>query len=188
MMRAAWEGTPVRLENNQSMRIRSAIIATLMLGLVLAIQAPPVLAVPPLPSGFYGTVKLNGANAPVGALVSATIAGVPYAYATVQMYQGDTVYSLDIPGDDPATRGVIEGGVPGDTVVFLVNGSPARETAPWQSGTNVGHNLNLTSSHTAYLALIARAQNSRFVSGPGEMKTVTDRVHTRQSHPRTKHP
>ena len=139
------------------MKTRRTIIAMLMLVLVLATNSSPVLALPPLPSGFYGTVKINGKNVPDGTLVSATISGVQYAYTNSQTYQGNSVYSVDVPGDDPSTPGVLEGGVPGDTIVFLVNGAPANETAPWQSGKNIRNNLSLTLGHTIYLPLISRS-------------------------------
>jgi hypothetical protein len=95
------------------------VIITLLLTI-----APAVLALPPLPSSFYGTVKVDGANVPLGTIVSAWINGVWYA--------------------DPATPGTIEGGVEGDTVVFHIGGLEADETGTWHSGTNV--QLNLTAS------------------------------------------
>lgn len=121
---------------------RTMITLLITLGILL-ISVSPVLAVPPLPSSFYGTVKINTENVPGDALVTATINRVQYVYTTVQIYQGHTVYSLDIPGDDPSTTGVTEGGVTGDTIVFLINGVPGNETAVWQTGTNVIRNLTI---------------------------------------------
>jgi hypothetical protein len=57
------------------------------------------------------------------------------------MHEGNSVYSIAVPGDDPDTLQV-EGGVLGDTIVFQVDGANASETGTWQSGTNV--ELNLT--------------------------------------------
>jgi hypothetical protein len=123
------------------MRIqRRFIVLVLTVGLLLA-SALTVLAVPPLPSSFYGTVKVDGANVPVGTTVSAWINGVKYAETTVLLYEGDTVYSLDVPGDDPETPNV-EGGISGDAVIFHIDDQGADQTASWQSGTNV--NLDLT--------------------------------------------
>jgi hypothetical protein len=104
----------------------------------LAVGTPP-----PLPSSFYGTVKSNGANIPIGIQVSARINDVPYAISHYTLYQGDTVYSLDVPGDDPGTPGVIEGGIAGDTVVFFVGSKQADQTATWQTGTNIYLNLTV---------------------------------------------
>ena len=56
-------------------------------------------------------------------------------------YQGDTVYSLDVPGDNPDSPGTIEGGVEGDTIVFYIGTTQATKTATWHSGTNVSLNL-----------------------------------------------
>ena len=125
------------------MKARHKMIAIgLGIVLVLIASAPVTLAVPPLPSSFYGTVKVDGANVPLGTMVSAWIDGVKYAETTVSTeFAGDTVYSLDVPGDDPATPGIIEGGVPGDTIVFQIGSLAAGQTAPWQGGINVEFNL-----------------------------------------------
>jgi hypothetical protein len=95
------------------------IFNALFLSMVLLIgNFSTVFAAPPMPSSFYGTVKLDGANVPDGTVVSARINGVTYASMTAITYLGDTVYYFDVPGDDPDTSGVIEGGVAGNTVVF----------------------------------------------------------------------
>ena len=121
---------------------RGFIVLVLTVGLLLA-SALTALAVPPLPSSFYGTVKAGGSNVPIGTTVSAWINGVKYNETTVLMHAGDTVYSLDVPGDDSGTPDK-EGGVPGDTVVFRVGTQVADQTAPWQSGNNVELNLTVT--------------------------------------------
>jgi hypothetical protein len=123
---------------------RGFIVLVLTVGLLLA-SAWTALAVPPLPSSFYGTVKASGANVPAGTTVSAWINGVKYSETTVLMYAGDTVYSLDVPGDEPETPGK-EGGVTGDTVVFRVGTQVTDQTAPWQSGSNVELNLTITNA------------------------------------------
>jgi hypothetical protein len=129
------------------------VVITLLLTI-----APAVLAVPPLPSSFYGTVKVDGANVPLGTIVSAWINGVQYAEATVSLYAGDTIYGLNVPGDDPATPGTIEGGVEGDTVVFHTGGLEADETGTWHSGTNV--QLNLTASTPTQQTIIVEKQTN----------------------------
>jgi hypothetical protein len=121
-------------------RLFSAILIAISM---LSVNKITALAVPPLPSSFYGTVKVNGSNVSVGTIVSAWINGVQYAYTESLLYQGDSVYALDIPGDDPATI-AIEGGAPGDTVEFRVNGRTTQQNAAWQTGTNIMLNLSLT--------------------------------------------
>ncbi len=98
------------------------------------------MALPPLPSSFYGKIKVGGWNVAVGTQVTAVINGVQYAYANSVLYNGETVYTLDVAGDDPATP-AIEGGVTGDTIIFYFDGKPAQETALWQSGINVRFDL-----------------------------------------------
>jgi hypothetical protein len=98
-------------------------------------------AFPPLPSSFYGTVKQDGENIPDGTLVEALIDGIVMATFLSETYQGNSVYSLDIPGDD-ATTAKIEGGTSGEMIQFRVGGVLADQTAVWASGVN--QNLDLT--------------------------------------------
>jgi hypothetical protein len=109
----------------------------------------PALAVPQLPSSFYGTVKVNNANVTDGTSVEAIISGQVYAEAVTQSYQGDSVYTLDVRGDDSDTSAQ-DGGRAGDTIQFRIGGVLADQTATWHSGTNV--NLNLTAAASAPVA------------------------------------
>jgi len=139
------------------------LAATLFVILALAVSSvTPALALPPLPSGFYGTVKLNGNNVPIGIQVRATINGIAYADALTITFSGDSVYNLVVPGDDPATVGIIEGGVQGDTIIFTVDGNISTPTGTWLTGSNGP--LNLTLSPTA-VTLVA-------FSGTPQINTV----------------
>jgi hypothetical protein len=136
------------------------LICILALTLILAVvSAQPALAFPPLPSSFFGTVKINGANVPLGTVISAKINGVQYGSTTVLLYQGITVYSLDVLGEDTDVPG-IQGGSEGDTIVFFIGSIQANQTGIWHSGTNI--NLNLTGSGVVptyfftFLALVRR--------------------------------
>ena len=97
-------------------RGRGIFIAILALTLTFSLVAG-VEAVPPLPSSFYGTVKLDGANVPDGTVVSAWIRGVKYTETQTLTYLGDSVYAVRVPGDDLETPEV-EGGVEGDTIIL----------------------------------------------------------------------
>ncbi len=128
------------LTNKKLRLLCSTIIAT---GLLVA-NVSTAFAIPPLPSSFYGTVKVNGANAAPGAQISAWINGVKFAETTVLIYEGNTVYSLDVPGDDPSTIDVTEGGVAGDRIEFHIDGQVADQASQWAGGTNVENNLAVT--------------------------------------------
>ena len=82
------------------MRRLACIIALLGIGPLSLLITRPVLAFPSLPSSFYGTVKVNDANVPDGTLVQALINGKMIIENQTQTYQGDLLYSLDIPGHD----------------------------------------------------------------------------------------
>jgi hypothetical protein len=122
------------------------IISMLGVGLVGLLATRSVLASPPLPSSFYGTVKVNGTNVPDGTLIKALINGQAYAEKQTQTIQGDSMYVLNISGDDPETT-VVEGGRDGDTIVFSIGGTQAAQTGLWKSGTNI--KVSLTASTTS---------------------------------------
>ncbi len=84
-------------------RISSLSLIVLVVSLFVA---TPVLAIPPLPSSFYGSVKVNNANVPDGTVIQALIGGQVYAEGYTQTYQGNSVYALDVRGDDSGTTTV----------------------------------------------------------------------------------
>jgi hypothetical protein len=118
-----------------------------LLILCSAIFACPssALAVPALPSSFYGKVKMNNANVLDGTVVEAFIGDRMVAQGYSQTYQGDSFYALDVPGDNPDTM-VIDGGREGETITFKLGGVLADEAGTWHSGTSVSLNLNVTSA------------------------------------------
>jgi hypothetical protein len=131
------------------MHFRRLLSALILLPLAGLLTARPALAFPPLPSSFYGTVKVNGQNVPDGTLVRALIDGQVYAESRTQTYQGNSVYGVDVKGDDTDTP-ARDGGVADAVVTFEVGGVKADQTGAWRSGTNV--ELNLTASTSVALA------------------------------------
>lgn len=129
------------------------IAALVILGLLVS-NITLARALPPLPSSYYGTVKINGANVPADTIVSAWINGGKFAYSAVTLISGQTVYSLDVPGDDPFTTDVVEGGVEGDIIVFHIGNLVANQTATWHIGTNVSRNISVT---TCYLLTLSHS-------------------------------
>ena len=122
---------------------------------LIAVQ--PVLGQPPLPSSFYGRVDFDGTDLSPGAAVCAWINGIKFAETTVLLYEGHSVYAINIPGDDPESAGV-EGGVEGDIITFRVLGYPSPDTAVWHSATNVEHDIAAFSAPLSglYLPLILK--------------------------------
>ena len=106
---------------------------------------------------------------PDGTLVRALINGRAYAQARAQTYQGDSVYSLDVAGDDSSTADTVEGGREGDTIQFEVAGAFANQTGTWHGGTNV--RLNMTVSAAA--APTALAPTSAPAAVPTRQPTTT---------------
>jgi hypothetical protein len=136
-------------------RLLNAFILTI--GMIL-FTVQPVLAFPPMPSSFWGTVKFDGANVAAGTVVSAKINGIQFASTIINL--GDIYYSLDIPGDDPDTPGTIEGGVQGDTIVFYIGTIKATQTGTWKGGSIVSLDLTGYSleplQFTIFLPLVIR--------------------------------
>jgi len=124
------------------------ISVLLMVCLASLLDVVPVLAIPSLPSSFYGIVKVNNANVADGTLIQALIDGQAFAAGRTQTYQGDSVYALDVPSDDTDTI-IQDGGRDGDTIQFQIGGVVADQTGTWRSGTNV--NLGLSASSAATL-------------------------------------
>jgi len=135
----------------------------------LASHATPATVPPPMPASFYGTVTQNGDDAVAGTQVSAWINSVRYATTNAFTYDGHTMYALDVPADDPASPEV-DGGRPGDTIVFHIGGLLANQTALWRGGTNTS--LNLTALRwRIFLPLLAKIRfipNSMLCSCMGE--------------------
>lgn len=135
-------------------RKRSKFGLAFAIFLALSVILPVAADQPPrLPSAFYGTVTDNGQNVPNGTPVSAWINGVKYAETTTFMTtinsQQVSVYTLTVPGDDPSTPDVIEGGNEGDTIVFRVNGYLTHQTGVWHEGTDVELNLTVNYAPSA---------------------------------------
>ncbi len=129
------------------MKIKNIFTALFLVIALVFSNVSTALAMPPVPSSFNGTIKLDGADVPAGTVISARINGVEYASMEAILYAGDSVYFFDVPGEDPDIAGV-QGGVPGDTVVFYIGSYVADQTALWQSGTSIELNLTGTSFRT----------------------------------------
>lgn len=124
------------------LRIFSSSLMLLLLSLFIA---TPVLAIPTLPSSFWGTVKINDANVPDGTSIKALVGEQVFGEGYTQTHQGESFYSLDVRGDDAGTP-TLDGAVEGDTIQFKVGSISADQTAIWHAGTNVNLNLSINSS------------------------------------------
>ena len=110
------------------------LIAFMILGTIGAVNANA----PVLPSSFYGEIEINDNPPSEGDSVKAYVSGVSGAAASADIRSESSalVYSLNVPGDDPETASVKEGGVSGDTVTFKI-GSRVVATGSWSGGSNV---------------------------------------------------
>jgi hypothetical protein len=88
---------------------------------------------PVIPGTYNGTVTVNGAPAPDGTTITASIGGVAWATDTTSGGR----YVFDVPATLPTTEPCFSGG----DVTFTCDGAAAAETATWNSGL---HDLNLT--------------------------------------------
>ena len=115
----------------------------------------PGMTQPPIPSGFYGTIKINNEDAPVGTIITPTIGGTSYPASDTVKTAG-TYGLLLVNGDDPSTEAT-EGGKQGDEIVFqaFVNGQiyVLSPTGTWKSGENQALDLAATESIPVELAL-----------------------------------
>ena len=137
------------------MKLRRLILTFILGSALLFWNSSPVDAVPPLPSSFWGTVTVNGASVPADVPISAWINGVQYAVTNTLIVGGDSVYSLSIPGDDPTTTGIIEGGTEGQTIIFKIDQFSASQTGTWHVASNTRLDLTAT-GYWIFLPLIGR--------------------------------
>ncbi len=124
---------------NGILTIRTAVLLILIAACLF--RPVGVQAFPPLPSSFYGTVKIDGNNVPDGTRVQALIDGHPIVSSLTKTYQGTSVYSLDVLGDDLSSQ-VVEGGQDASLIRFQIGDVMADQSGAWRSGTNV--KLDLT--------------------------------------------
>jgi PKD repeat protein len=112
----------------------SKALIGLISGMLLALTSTAVVfAVPLLPLSIYGTLTIDNADSSVGTPVTAWLNDSQVAQTTTTTAGGATVFTLDIPADDPDTP-EIDGGVEGQVITFRVGDLPAAETAIWHSG------------------------------------------------------
>lgn len=117
-------------------------LLVLLASLIILLNIPIGVSQPPTgpPCNFAGYV--NDGNAPVGVKITAEIDGKVYAESKTFYYEGDeqykagTVYSIDVPADNPLTDEK-EGGVDGDIVKFRVDGTLCNEYGIWKQGESI---------------------------------------------------
>ncbi|MBI4188371.1 MAG: hypothetical protein HY529_04090 [Chloroflexi bacterium] len=129
------------------------ILAALVALSMLFSMPVAVNAVPSLPHGFYGTVKINNADAPVGTTIEARVPGVvndiTNPYVTIEIGKYGSANPL---ANKP--RLVVQGDIAeGAIIEFFVNGVKASETAAWHSSQTTA--LNLTTGTSPAITPIA---------------------------------
>jgi len=150
-------------------KLAGGLCPLLALCLIVALAVPAVADVPPsLPRdhSFWGSVTIGETPAEPGTVVTATIAGVDDEWtSTVVDIEGyDGYYGLndppdypdnllEVPADDPATPGIKEGGVEGDTVEFRVLGELAGE-APFVPDGTTRLDLQVTITYTLTVNIV----------------------------------
>lgn len=124
---------------NKPLLMKRLIFALALLLALQSLGASRAIAQPALPSSFYGTVKYEGQNVPVGTPITAYIENVRYAITYARLEGLDTVFQINIGADNPDT--LIEEtaeAVEGKLIEFRVNNNVIDDINPiWHTGTNV---------------------------------------------------
>jgi len=99
------------------------------------------------PCRFYGTVQVDGAYVPDGTLITASIAGAVLTWTTTTTSSSpESVYVLDVPGDDTLTLDK-DGGIEDDVVSFTIRHGTtdlAAGSGVWHKGIPQEVNLQAT--------------------------------------------
>jgi hypothetical protein len=125
-------------------KIRSLFFLIIFLCLGNLFLYSPSQAYPVLPSSFYGTIRVDGSNVEPGTSIKALFENQVFAEGVTLIYEGASVYTINVPGDDNDTQ-EIDGGREGEQIFFEVGGLVADQTGTWHSATNVELNLTVTS-------------------------------------------
>ncbi|MBN1186116.1 MAG: T9SS type A sorting domain-containing protein, partial [Bacteroidales bacterium] len=137
---------------------------------ILCLAGNLVKAQPPQPSGYYGTITIDGIAATVGTEISAWINGVNYPTNFIVNTTGQ--YGImSVNSDDPSTSQK-DGGQDGEKVDFKIkiNGNyyNASPSSIWESGIN--HQVDLianTVSNTGTIQVITNVEQATFtITGP----------------------
>lgn len=110
-----------------------------------------------MPSSFYGNIQVDGANVGPGTSIKALIGNLVFAEARTLIYEGSSVFTINVPGDDIDTPEV-DGGREGEEIFFEIGGLVADQTGTWHSGTNVGLNLTVSSQEQVSETVILDTQ------------------------------
>lgn len=137
--------------------------AIILAAAVLWLGAGPVHAIPPMPCTFWGTVTIDGEEAPAGTGVSVWSGGTKWAERVVMAVDTETgtqlLYSVDVPGDDPETEPV-DGPPAGGSLQFRVHTARGVVIAPqvgvWQEGTATRLDLTVALPSQIHLPLLMR--------------------------------
>jgi hypothetical protein len=138
------------------------ILATLICSILIigyfrggeaAIQSPS--APPIIPDQVYGLVRVNNIYVPAGTLVSAWCGGTKYAEKATVDDNGETWYSLDIPGDEPLTPAK-EGCSSGETISFKIASDIADQQKAWAEGNSTQLDLSLTNLILIYIPVVMK--------------------------------
>lgn len=110
-----------------------ARIGVCALALLLVLIPASALAQGPTVCGFYGAVTMDGKAVADGTVVSAWIDGAKKGEAKTTTYQGGSVYSLNVSGDDA---------LKGKEIVFKVGDATAAQKGTYASWANTKLDLS----------------------------------------------
>ena len=115
-----------------------------ILALIMFIRLTPSQAAPPtLPAAFFGTVTIDGRPAADGLFLEVRIAGISFATTQIVSVSGQSgYYSLQVPGDDPDTPLIVEGGRENDRISFFLGTVALAPTGTWNEGALIALNIS----------------------------------------------
>ena len=117
-------------------------------------------AVPPLPASFHGTVQSDETNVPDGTVITAWIGDIKHGETQTTTYNGDSVYAIDVSGDQEWDPGAGQPSTEGATIVFKIGDGTAEQTATWTEGGDSTLDLSGVPTAVTLSSFTATAQDS----------------------------
>jgi len=170
--------------------------AVLLISIIALAVPSSVGATPPVACSYWGTVLYNGANVPDGTIISVWSEdwGTQWTQTTTLTYEGESVYNVEVSGDDTDTTGAKEGPSVGESVNFRIGDNVATEfhhdadQDEWGEGGSRQIDLSATGATATPTNTPTQTLTPTASPTPSNTPTATETPEVTPTHTATPHP